>query len=149
MPVRTCIECGITFEGYKSARLCPECKIHRQTLRNKRHEELLAAGMSRKIGSTVFCERCGKPFVLTTGSKKFCDVCQQSKPPKILIIEHPDCTLKGLRLEAGFTRAQLAENINIDVSIIEDWENGLFRPSYDSLKKLSKLYRIKPKNIKF
>ena len=47
--------------------------------------------------------------------------------------------LKELRLESGFTRQQLADQLNVSVRLLSYWENGQRECNFDTLLMLSKI----------
>ena len=47
--------------------------------------------------------------------------------------------LKELRLEAGLTRSQLAERLNVSVRLLSYWENGQRECNFDTLIALARL----------
>ena len=53
--------------------------------------------------------------------------------------------LKSLRLEAGLTQEQLAENCNVDFTQIGRYERGVRSPSLASMKKLAKGLKVHPR----
>lgn len=50
--------------------------------------------------------------------------------------------LKELRKREGYTQAKLAEFLNINQRTISDYEVGLSEPNIETLKKMSKLFRV-------
>ena len=48
--------------------------------------------------------------------------------------------LKELRIQNGFTQAQIAQRLGIRQSNISDWENDISRPEYENLIALSSIY---------
>jgi len=50
--------------------------------------------------------------------------------------------LNKLRLYHGFTQQELAEKLNVEPNIIQDWENGMKIPSIDSVEVIAKLYNL-------
>ena len=55
--------------------------------------------------------------------------------------------LKKLRLEAGLTQEQLAENSNVDFTQVGRYERGVRSPSLTSIKKLAEGLRIHPRTL--
>ena len=50
--------------------------------------------------------------------------------------------LKTLRLQNGFTQAQVAQKLGVTKSVISAYETGLRLPSYDILINISKIFRV-------
>lgn len=50
--------------------------------------------------------------------------------------------LAALRAEASFTRAQLAEKLNVSVRLISYWENGQRACDFDMLIKIADLFSV-------
>lgn len=44
------------------------------------------------------------------------------------------------RHRLGLTQLELADRIGVSVNAVSAWENGFFKPSSNSLKKLSQLF---------
>lgn len=53
-----------------------------------------------------------------------------------------DSKIACFRRAAGLTQGQLAEMIGVVPSQIGNWENGLRKPKYDALKKISEALNI-------
>ena len=49
---------------------------------------------------------------------------------------------KNARKESGLTQQQVADKMGIRQSNVSDWENDIFRPEYEKLVELSKLYGV-------
>lgn len=71
---RVCRACGRSFKGGPKAWYCPECRVRRV---REAQLKIKLFGPKRPIGSTDTCERCGKPYVVTGGSQRFCPDCQR------------------------------------------------------------------------
>lgn len=50
--------------------------------------------------------------------------------------------LTVLRVESGFTRAQLAEKLNVSVRLISYWEAGQRECDFDMLIKIADLFAV-------
>ena len=50
--------------------------------------------------------------------------------------------LNTLRLQNGFTQAQVAQKLGVTKSVISAYETGLRLPSYDILINISKIFRV-------
>ena len=50
--------------------------------------------------------------------------------------------LNGLRIENNFTRAELAEKLNVSVRLISYWENGQRECDFDMLIKIAELFSV-------
>ncbi len=50
--------------------------------------------------------------------------------------------LNALRTENNFSRAQLAEKLNVSVRLISYWENGQRECSFDMLIKIASLFSV-------
>ena len=50
--------------------------------------------------------------------------------------------LKTLRLQNGFTQAQVAQKLGVTKSVISAYETGLRLPSYDIQINISKIFRV-------
>ena len=69
---RVCKLCGPTFEGGPNAFYCPDCRaIHKRELR----QSLRRQESGRQIGSLAPCNRCGEPYLVKSGSHKYCAKC--------------------------------------------------------------------------
>lgn len=69
---RTCQLCGVSFLGGPSAQYCSDCRLERQREQNRKYKRL---GSSRKLGSKDLCEICGKPYIVNSGTQKYCKDC--------------------------------------------------------------------------
>lgn len=52
-------------------------------------------------------------------------------------------TLKGARVNAGYTQKQVAEYLEVAESTVVNWESGRYSISAENLSKLSCLYKLK------
>ena len=50
--------------------------------------------------------------------------------------------LRGLRIAANLSQAQIAERLGVTKALISSYENGLRQPSYENLLKLSRLFKV-------
>lgn len=48
--------------------------------------------------------------------------------------------LKLARIAAGYTQNDVAEKLGVYQSNVSNWEKNVYRPDYDNLRKLSRLY---------
>lgn len=72
---RVCRTCGRTFDGGPRAWYCPECRAERDKASSRAYKARIAAGTTRKIGSTDICEVCGKEYIVSGGLQKYCPDC--------------------------------------------------------------------------
>lgn len=56
-------------------------------------------------------------------------------------------SLAAARVNAGFTQAEVAKRLHISSRTILNWENGVVKIPFISLKVLSELYNIPMENI--
>ncbi|WP_127580779.1 hypothetical protein [Paenibacillus koleovorans] len=74
---RTCKQCSASFEGGPRAYYCPTCRYERTKIADALHKRKQRAGMvSRPLGSTDQCERCGNDYVVAGGLQRFCQTCK-------------------------------------------------------------------------
>jgi len=72
---RTCRRCGREFTGGPRAWYCPECREKRKLQQKSKDNYKQRLGLTRKLGSTDNCARCGKPYTVTGGLQKYCPGC--------------------------------------------------------------------------
>ena len=72
---RTCRACGIVFDGGPRAWYCPECRAERRRQHDREAKSRAKAGATRPIGSTAYCEACGKPYPVRGGLQRYCPDC--------------------------------------------------------------------------
>lgn len=76
MPIHKCLQCGKEYETKSNRRgYCPDCRIERQKQRNREYLARKNSGQARQIGSADVCEKCGKPYIVKTGSQRLCSEC--------------------------------------------------------------------------
>lgn len=51
-------------------------------------------------------------------------------------------TLRGLRIQNGFTQKQLADQLGLTKSVISAYETGLRLPSYDILITIAQIFHV-------
>lgn len=68
---KICKDCGSEFISYHKERRCPKCVERAKQEANMRY---LRNGTQRPLGSIDKCELCGKEYIVTSGSKKYCSV---------------------------------------------------------------------------
>jgi uncharacterized Zn ribbon protein len=73
---RTCRECSCSFKGGPRAYYCPSCRLERQRKANRESKARERKGLTRKLGSTDKCERCGKNYTINAALQRFCPDCQ-------------------------------------------------------------------------
>jgi DNA-binding transcriptional regulator YiaG len=56
--------------------------------------------------------------------------------------------IKAIRLELGFSQEDLARKLNVSLSAVSKWEQGLFSPSRLAREKLEKLLKKEGKKKK-
>lgn len=76
---KKCVDCGIPFWGYARSLRCPECQAAAKKETDLRSKNRRARGEGRALGSTSFCEVCGKPYIVNGGLQTFCPECAQQK----------------------------------------------------------------------
>ncbi|OKP97767.1 hypothetical protein [Paenibacillus sp. P46E] len=76
MQDRTCSTCKRVFPGGPSALYCPACRKERQRIYNNEHKRRKRLGLTRELGSSDTCERCGKLYTVQGGNQRFCEECQ-------------------------------------------------------------------------
>ena len=69
---RICRQCGRSFTGGPRAWYCPDCRKVRAR-RQQRERKCIAR---RPLGSMDICQRCGKPYTVTSSNQKYCPACQ-------------------------------------------------------------------------
>ena len=67
---RICKDCGATFPGGPRAMRCPIC-------RDIARRSNIQKPTIRPLGSTDYCKRCGKEYVVKSGRQKYCPDCQR------------------------------------------------------------------------
>ena len=72
---RVCRTCGRTFDGGPRAWYCPECRAIRRREQGRAGQARVAAGTTRKLGSTGVCEICGKEYIVSSGLQRYCPGC--------------------------------------------------------------------------
>lgn len=71
-----CLRCGKQYEsGLNRNGYCPECKMERQKERNAKYQERKFQHSARAIGSADICQKCGKPYIVKSGSQVLCQDC--------------------------------------------------------------------------
>ena len=80
--IYTCKLCGGNFVGATNSRYCPACKALAHARNEKTRRTQKSLGKARTIGSTDYCVECGKPYVVTSSSQKYCPDCQKGKRRK-------------------------------------------------------------------
>ena len=84
-----CKTCGAVFIGGPRATYCPECRQERKKQQKKISNSKQRAGLTRKLGSTDICERCGQPYTVMNGLQRYCPACapvaiaEKVKPSKV------------------------------------------------------------------
>lgn len=78
LATRVCRECGKTFTGGPHAWYCPDCRAERRRLQSRESQRRTARGKTRKLGSTDFCIKCGKEYVVKSGLQKYCPDCAEA-----------------------------------------------------------------------
>ena len=73
---RTCLQCGVTFDGDPRSRYCPDCAIIREKIRKSRYNK---HGFSRHIGDTDICAKCGDLYIIVSGRQKYCPECSSKE----------------------------------------------------------------------
>lgn len=71
---RTCRQCGATFSGGPRAWYCPNCRAQRQKAADQKHKK---CGTNRPLGSTDYCVRCGKAYIVNSGRQMYCPDCSK------------------------------------------------------------------------
>lgn len=71
---RICRTCGRSFKGGPRAFYCPDCRLERKREVDRKFKQ---QGAKRPLGSKDICERCGKPYTVTSGLQRYCPNCQR------------------------------------------------------------------------
>lgn len=74
---RICIDCGKEYIGHIKTIRCPECQAEATRRNNMECKQRKAKGLTRKIGSTDYCQRCGKPYIVCGGNQRYCKDCSE------------------------------------------------------------------------
>lgn len=77
---RTCRQCGATFNGGPRAWYCPSCRKEREKMRAAGYWK---NGVSRPIGSSDLCEKCGQPYIVASGLQRYCESCRNDAVKEI------------------------------------------------------------------
>ena len=73
MFTRKCEICGMEFQTASNrAKCCVYCRDKVQVQRNRAYTEKKKSGTSVKIGREQVCPLCGKTYIITSGSQKYC-----------------------------------------------------------------------------
>jgi predicted nucleic acid-binding Zn ribbon protein len=70
-----CQDCGRSFWGYPTRKYCDSCRYERQREANRRTQQRMYRGETRKIGSIDLCKNCGEPYTVRSGNHMYCDEC--------------------------------------------------------------------------
>lgn len=70
--IRVCIDCGAEFMGFPRSKRCPECQLRVNRIRDA---AIKRNGPARPIGSTDLCEKCGEPYIVGSGTQRYCPAC--------------------------------------------------------------------------
>ena len=88
--IRECIQCGAAFKGGPRAWYCPECRAERIKQADREAKKRKSEGKVRKIGSTDFCKRCGKPYTVNSGKQMYCPECSEEAVKEIdFVLDRP------------------------------------------------------------
>lgn len=58
--------------GFPKSKRCPEC---RDLVNRNRNAAFKRKGPARPIGSTDLCEKCGEPYIVSSGNQRYCPSC--------------------------------------------------------------------------
>lgn len=75
MVVRICRACRCTFVGGHHALYCPECRKERRKIYNARSVKRKKENESRQLGKLDLCDMCNKPYVVKSGTQRYCPEC--------------------------------------------------------------------------
>lgn len=75
---KTCIVCGCEFLGGPSAKRCPECQASENKRWYAEYQRAKRMGLTRKLGNTYNCARCGKEYTLEAPKQKYCPDCKEA-----------------------------------------------------------------------
>ena len=64
------------------AKYCIYCRDKAQAARNRAYVEKKKSGSAVKVGSEQTCPICGKTYIVTSGSQKYCRECTESRKRK-------------------------------------------------------------------
>lgn len=91
---RICTRCGAEYMGYPHSKYCPECQLQ---VRRERDRTRRKEGKGRPLGSTDLCAACGKPYVVKSGTQRYCPDCAKTVVPETIrahkrewMREHPE-----------------------------------------------------------
>lgn len=73
-----CMDCGKTIYGHISNKRCKDCQAAHNRLAVVQSLERRRLGTNRKLGSTDFCQNCGKPYIVSGPIQKYCKDCAES-----------------------------------------------------------------------
>lgn len=72
---RACIDCGTILLMHIKSKRCPQCQTAANLKSDRESKRRQYAGVSRKLGSTDLCQRCGQPYVVKSGLQRYCPAC--------------------------------------------------------------------------
>lgn len=72
---RACQDCGRVVRMHIRSKRCPECQQAAKRASDRAHAQRRRQGLSRLIGSTDLCQRCGQPYTVTGGLQRYCRSC--------------------------------------------------------------------------
>lgn len=58
-------------------------------------------------------------------------------------------SLKAIRIDRKLTQKQVAEALNVAISTVKNWENGVTFPKQPAIEKLCELYKVPYDFIRF
>lgn len=83
MYTHKCEMCGMEFQSKGSrAKYCMYCRDKAQVARNRAYAEKKKSGTSVPLGSEQICAICKKPFIVASGSQKYCKNCAKKAVKK-------------------------------------------------------------------
>lgn len=78
-----CEMCGMEFESKSNrAKYCIYCRDKAQVARNRAYAEKKKSGTSVPLGSEQICPICNKPYIVASGSQKYCKDCKKKAVKK-------------------------------------------------------------------
>lgn len=78
-----CEMCGMEFQSKSNrAKYCMYCRDKAQVNRNRAYAEKKKSGTSVPLGSEQVCPICNKPYIVASGSQKYCKDCTKKAVKK-------------------------------------------------------------------
>lgn len=81
---RVCPDCGAEYDGHIKSVRCPSCQREMDKIHDAEFKRRKLAGHVRSIGSTDYCQSCGKPYTVEGSLQRYCKSCAPSAVRKNL-----------------------------------------------------------------